>query len=328
MPYASHKWLKALLLQAALAVLIYAGAGAGGAFAASCSVTIDAVNFGNVDTLSGEAADASAQVSISCSDVSATATAVTVCGNLNAGSGGATATGTRTMPSGTNVLDYEFYGDSDHGTRWGAYNATALGQPQTIRLAASDGAASRTVTLYGVVSARQAKAATGTYLSSFTAADATFYYQEGSTLDCTAPTSATLAQVSFSTQAIVAANCLVTVEDIDFGVHGLIDSEVTATGGVNVTCTPGTKYTIAMDGGLTGATNPEQRLMRSGTNTIAYGLYADAAHTTPWSATGSRLVSGTGAGAVQSIAVFGRVAPQSAAIGQYSDTVVVTITYQ
>lgn len=327
MLYVSHKWLKTLILQAALGLLIYV-AGASGAFAASCSADVGALNFGNVDTLAGLASDGTAEVSITCSDVSSTATAVTVCANLGTGSGGATASGIRTMLSGTNVLDYQLYTDSGHGNRWGSYDATALGQPQTILLTASDGAASGTATLYGVVSASQTSAATGTYLSTFTTADATFYYQEGSSLDCTAPTSATLAETSFTTQATVAANCLITVEDIDFGIQGVIDTAVTATGGVDVTCTPNTKYTIAMDGGLTGATDPEQRLMHSGTNTITYGLYADADHTTPWSASGSGLVTGTGAGTVQSIPVYGRVAPQSAAAGQYSDTVVVTITYQ
>ncbi len=327
MPYANHKSFKKCLLQLTLGILVYA-AGMGGAFAATCTADVDDLNFGSVDTLSSVKADTTAQVSISCSGVSAEATAVTVCANLGAGSGGSGSGGSRLMLSGANALTYRLFSDSGQSSRWGAYNATTLGQPQTIRLAASGGTANGVATLYGAVSSGQAGAATGTYLSSFSTSDATFYYQEGTTLDCAAPAAATQAQASFTAQATVAANCLVTVEDIAFGVHGLIDGEVTATGGVNLTCTPGTNYTIAMDGGLTGATDPTQRLMRSGSNTIAYGLYADAAHTTPWSASGTGLVTGTGAGAVQSIPVYGRVAPQSAAPGQYSDTVVVTVTYQ
>jgi spore coat protein U-like protein len=318
--------LQSFMRQAFLCMLIYAAA-TGGAFAASCTVDIDALNFGNVDTLSGATADATAQVSIGCSDVSETASAVAICGNLGSGSGGASTGGARTLLSGANGIEYNLYSDSGRSSRWGAYDETALGQPQTIRLTASGGTASGSLTLYGALATRQAGAATGTYVSSFSGADVRFYYQEGTTLDCSAPTAATLAQAGFVVQATVPANCLITVQDIDFGIHGLIDSDVTATGGVDITCTPNSSYTIAMDGGLTGATNPEMRLMRSGTATIAYGLYADSAHTRPWSATGSGLVSGTGAGAVQSIPVFGRVAPQSAQAGQYSDTVVVTISY-
>ena len=325
MRYASLKRLRTLLLQAGIGLLLY-GAGAGDAAAANCTVDIDSANFGNVDTLSGVSADATAQVSISCSGVSANATAVTLCGNLGSGSGG-TSGGTRTMRSGANELGYQLYADAGRATRWGSYDDTTLGQPRTIRIAASDGEANGAVTLYGGLSAGQTSAGTGTYLSSFTTGEVRFYYEEGSTLDCTAPTSATLAQASFTVQATVAANCLIAVSNLDFGLHGLIDSEVTASGGVDVTCTPNSTYSIAMDGGLAAATNPEQRLMRSGTNTIAYGLYADQAHSRPWGATGSALVSGTGAGAVQSIPVFGRVAPQPAAAGNYTDTVIVTVTY-
>jgi spore coat protein U-like protein len=326
MPYANHKRLRSLVLQAALGMLIYAAA-ASGALAATCTIDVDALNFGSVDTLSGDTADATAQVSIICSAVSTGVTAVTLCGNLGEGSGGATTGGTRTLTSGANTLAYQLYSDSGRSTRWGAYDNTALGQPRTIRLAASGGTASGSVTLYGGLSPGQASAATGTYLSSFSNSDVRFYYEEGTTLDCTAPTAATVAQASFNAQATVAANCLITVEDIDFGLHGLIDTDVTATGGLDVTCTPNSSYSIAMDGGLSAATDPEKRLMRSGTNTVTYGLYADPAHTQPWGATGSRLVTGTGAGTVQSIDVFGRVPPQSAAAGQYSDMVVVTITY-
>ncbi|MCM2472240.1 spore coat protein U domain-containing protein [Rhizobium sp. CG5] len=296
------------------------------AAAASCSASIDALNFGNVDTLAGSSADGTAQVTISCDDVDTSETVVTVCGNLGAGSGGASGN-VRHMLSGADELDYQLYGDSGHGASWGSYNDTTLGQPKTIQLSASDGTASGSVTVYGAVSGGQTSASTGSYLSSFSGSNASFYYAEGSSLDCAAPTSGTLTQADFTVEARVDANCLIEIEDIDFGTHGIIDQEVTATGGVDVTCTPGTSYSVSMDGGLTGATNPEQRLMQSGSDTIAYGLYSDASHSTPWGSASTDLVAGTGAGSVESLPVYGRVEPQSAAPGQYSDTVVVTITY-
>ncbi|MET0746696.1 MAG: spore coat protein U domain-containing protein [Rhizobium sp.] len=310
-----------------MAVLLQFGL-AESTLAASCTVGVDALNFGNVDTLSGPPSNSTAQVSISCNDVAATTTTVTVCGNFGAGSGGS-AGNTRTMLSGAKTLNYQLFSDSGRSSPWGAYNNTALGQPQTIQVPASGGAAVGSVTLYGAVAAGQPDAATGTYASTFAAPDASFYYQEGTALNCSAPTAAAVAQTSFAVQATVAANCLLSVNDINFGNHGVINSAVTAVGGVNVTCTPGTQYTIAIDGGLSGATNPEQRLMKSGTNTIAYGLYSDAAHTQPWSATGSGLVTGTSTsgGNMLTIPVYGRVEPQPVAVGQYSDTVVVTITY-
>jgi spore coat protein U-like protein len=309
----------------AVAAIFYAAA-INGAAAATCSASVEPLSFGNVDTLAGSSADGVAQISISCDGVTATATTVTVCGNFGAGSGGA-AGGMRRMLSGGQVLDYQLYGDSGRSASWGAYDAPSVGQPQSIQLPASDGTANGDVTLYGAIATGQAAAATGTYISTFSGADASFYYAEGSTLNCAAPTAGTLTQAAFTVDAAVAANCLIVVDDIDFGIQGIIDREVTAAGGIDVTCTPGTAYAITMDGGSTGATNPEQRLMRSGADTIAYGLYSDPGHALPWGATAASQVEGTGDGSLQSIAVYGRVGPQPAATGQYSDTVVVTITY-
>ena len=296
------------------------------AAAASCTASIDDMNFGPVDTLAGLPSEGSAQVAISCDGVTETATVVTVCGNLGAGSGGADGS-TRHMLSGASSLDFQLFGDSGRGASWGSFDDGALGQPKTIQLSASGGTASGEVTLYGSVSAGQVGAATGGYLSSFSGASAAFYYAEGSTLDCAAPATGTLTQASFTVQAAVDANCLIEVEDIDFGLHGVIDSDVTASGGVSVTCTPGTSYDVTMGGGLSGAADPEQRLLQSGSDTIAYGLYSDAGLTTPWGTGGGTEVTDTGAGAEQRLPVYGRVAPQIAAPGQYSDTVVVTITY-
>ncbi|MFN7103918.1 MAG: spore coat protein U domain-containing protein [Pseudorhizobium sp.] len=317
--------LKATVARLAWAAMFYVATIAGAA-AAACSASVEPLSFGNVDTLEGMSFDGVAQVSISCDGVTDTATTVTVCGNFGAGSGGA-AGGMRRMLSGAQALDYQLYGDSGRSASWGAFDETSLGQPQAIQLPVSDGTANGEMTLYGAVAAGQTTAATGTYLSTFSGADASFYYAEGSTLNCSAPTSGTLTQAAFTVDAAVAANCLIVVDDIDFGIQGIIDSEVTATGGIDVTCTPGTAYTITMDGGLTGAANPEQRLMQSGADAIAYGLYSDPGHSLPWGVTAATQVEGTGDGGQQSIAVYGRIGPQPAATGQYSDTVVVTITY-
>jgi len=49
-----------------------------------------------------------------------------------------------------------------------------------------------------------------------------------------------------------------------------------------VTCTSGTAYTISLDGGFSGATNPTQRKMTKGSEFITYGLYRDASGTLPF----------------------------------------------
>ncbi|MBP1852589.1 Csu type fimbrial protein [Rhizobium halophytocola] len=325
MPYANLERAFAVLFWIFLVAIMAAGP-ISRAEAATCSVAVDALNFGNVDTLSGLETSTTANVAISCSSVSPNARAVTICGNFGAGSGGASSSA-RKLRSGSHSLDFQLSSSSAGGEPWGSYSNTSLGAPQRIVLSPSHKAASGTITLYGTVLGGQPTAAAGSYASTFGAADTAFYYAEGTALNCSAPTSGSLAQTSFTASASVAGNCLIDVTDLNFGMHGVIDEDVTAEGSVDVTCTPGTAYMISMDGGLSGANDPQRRLMRSGTHTIAYGLYADSTYRVPWGNTDSDRVSGTGTGDAQVIPIYGLVEPQPAAAGSYNDTVVVTITY-
>ncbi len=83
---------------------------------------------------------------------------------------------------------------------------------------------------------------------------------------------------------------------------------------------------VAIDGG--GAHDPDNRLLRSGSNTVRYGLYSDPTRSAPWGTDAGSTVDYTGTGGQQQLGVYGRIPPQPAAPGAYSDTVVVTITYQ
>lgn len=307
-------------------VAIVVAAPISGAAAADCGVAIENMSFGRIDTLADLSEEVTAGVFVTCDQIAPETSVITVCGNLRAGSGGASA-GARHMLSGADSLDYQLYSDAGGNVPWGAYDMSGLGAPLTIQLPVSDGAASGNVFIYGGVFASQPNVAPGGYVSSFSDADVSFVYAEGDGLNCSAPAGGSVAQSSFAVGATVSANCLIEVDDIDFGQQGIIDAEVTAVGEVRATCTPDTSYTITMDGGLSGVADPEQRLMLSGSNSIAYGLYADANHSSPWGAGAGTVVSGTGAGDVQTLQVYGRVAPQSAAPGYYTDTVVVTISY-
>jgi spore coat protein U-like protein len=88
-------------------------------------------------------------------------------------------------------------------------------------------------------------------------------------------------------------------------------------------------YTLSLNGGNSGATDPTQRKMTSGANQLTYGLYQNSARSSPWGSTaGSNTVGGTGTGASQVITIFGRVPAQTTpAPATYQDSVVVTVTY-
>ncbi|MFO0991269.1 MAG: spore coat U domain-containing protein [Hyphomicrobiales bacterium] len=100
---------------------------------------------------------------------------------------------------------------------------------------------------------------------------------------------------------------------------------------IAVTCTSGRPYTIGLNGGLSGATNPTQRRMRNlaQTSFITYGIYRDTARTLGWGETiGVNTLAGTGTGNVQNYTAYGRVPAQTTPAPQtYSDTIVVTVTY-
>jgi spore coat protein U-like protein len=116
---------------------------------------------------------------------------------------------------------------------------------------------------------------------------------------------------------------------LDFGTLGLIAANVDAPSTIGVQCTNALPYTVALDGGQTGATDPTQRKMSKGSEQITYGLYRDAARSLPWGSTaGTDTVSGVGNTSVQSLAGYGRIPPQTTpSPGLYADLVVVTVSY-
>jgi len=294
------------------------------ASAASCSFSISTLDFGTVDTLSGAAVDATATLSINCTNV--VLGHVRVCPNIGAGSGGATGS-VRHMRNASNApLDYTMSTDVGAAVLWGSIEQALLGTPPTIDINTSlFGSVSTTRTIYGRVSGGQQTAATGNYVSTFGAADVKISYSEVALFNCltlSAPVTA-----PFVVQAVVPDNCLISAQTVDFGSHGVLASNLDATGAVSVTCTQGTAWSVALNDGQTG-TGPTGRRMVLGASYVTYGLYRDAARAQPWGATMGLTQGGTGSGLAQNLTVYGRVGPQATPPpGTYTDVVVATVTY-
>ena len=94
-------------------------------------------------------------------------------------------------------------------------------------------------------------------------------------------------------------------------------------------CTNGKPYTIALNGGLSAATDPTKRKMTRGTSSVVYGLYSDQSFQKRFGeTTGVNTHSGQGSGVAQSVPVYGRVASQpTPPPGTCSDTITATVTY-
>lgn len=299
------------------------------AWAQTCNFAVSAMNFGSVDTLSGSPNNSTATLNVSCSGL--LLTRILICPNLGTGSGGATGA-TRHMLSGANTLGYQLYSDPPTSSVvWGSYawpSAPTVPGFALVLDALGSGSASRTI--YGTVLGGQATAVPGTYLSTFSGIPHVEFRYRASVLSNDCSTSAgSVDSPTFTINATVAANCLLAIQNIDFGSTGILGANVDATGGVTITCTPGTPYTVSLNNGANGSA-PAARKMKKGAETVTYGLYKDNARSQVWgdAATPGSTVAGTGSGAAQNLTVYGRVPAQTTpSAGLYTDTVVVTVTY-
>lgn len=117
--------------------------------------------------------------------------------------------------------------------------------------------------------------------------------------------------------------------NVDFGTSLRATAVPEATGTINVLCTAGTAYAIALNNGnYYDAPNSTRRMSDgSGVNYVAYGLYQTTGTSTPWNAV--NLKSGTGTGTTVPVAVYGSLGSGASNVpsGTYTDAVTATITY-
>ena len=286
--------------------------------APNCSVTFSSVAFGpNIDVLSGASVDSAGVATVSCSNFGGAN--VEVCIGMN---NGANAVGApRQMASGANKLSYDLYTDSARSARW--ENVKAL-LPSFILTVATP---SVDVPVYGRLAPAQTTAPVGAYFDTITPSVYWDSYS-GATPPCSALPN-TINAGAFQVTGTVTANCSVSATNLIFPSQGVIRTAVDAQSDIFVTCTTSAPYWIGLDGGSTAASDPTQRKMSLGGQTITYGLYSDAGRTSPWGAAKDvNTVSGTGSAASTTFPVYGRIPVQSTpAPGTYQDIVVVTVNF-
>lgn len=148
------------------------------------------------------------------------------------------------------------------------------------------------------------------------------------------PASASTTTASLQVSATAAAACTLTTTPVAFGTLSAT-AATTATGTISVNCTNGDALTIALDGGANGSSG--QRRLANGTNYLNYDLYQPNSGNTGESSPATAWGDGTGlgsiysvssTGAAQNLVVYGSVpSGQSLYVGNYTDTVTVTLTY-
>jgi len=122
---------------------------------------------------------------------------------------------------------------------------------------------------------------------------------------------------------------------INFGTYAdlsnIVDGSVLGSDGANtltITCTSGLTPTLKLDGGL-NETSKSVRAMISGSATIPYHLYSDAAYSKEIAVDGS--ISPTADNSAQKILIYGQIRPSEQAssltAGTYTDTVTATLSW-
>lgn len=143
----------------------------------------------------------------------------------------------------------------------------------------------------------------------------------------------TQAATTTNTMAVsltVVGTCAVAATPMVFGpssssINAPVDAEAT----LEVVCTAGTPWDVTLDAGTgAGANHASRKLTNAADNsTVDYSLFTDAGRTNVWDESGGQ-VTGVGDGSAQDIPVYGQVfAPQTASQGDYTDTIVVTLTF-
>jgi len=301
-------------------VAVLLSAVSAGAQAQTCTVSMPAMAFGNVNVLAGAVVDTTATLTVTCSG--GTGGGQRICISIGAGSANDATSRQMTGPSSSKAR-FDLYSDSGRTTLWGSWQTgydTAGVQLDVAKNSTTN------VTVYGRFFASQQTLLAGSYSSTFTANPFIQYANRGG---ASCPTGGFSGSTSTSATATVLSSCNVSATTVNFGSQGILSSNKDAQGTLTVQCSSTLPYTVSLDGGSSSATDPTLRKMTFSGSNITYGLYRDAARSLPWGNTvGVNTTSGTGTGLSQAQTVYGRVAAQTTPKpGTYSDSIVVTVGY-
>jgi len=142
-----------------------------------------------------------------------------------------------------------------------------------------------------------------------------------------------LATLAVLTPAAAKAQCSITVKPVSFGTYLPISSvPADSTGTVTIGCHlffgP---YAVALNQGLFGRGNFDNRRMNAGSAYLSYQLYTNAARTLIWGdgIEGSQIAFGVCTGVCSaSYTIYGRIpAHQTVSPGSYADTLTVTVVF-
>jgi spore coat protein U-like protein len=145
---------------------------------------------------------------------------------------------------------------------------------------------------------------------------------------------ASTATGTLTVNATVIKVCLISNGTLNFGNYNpTAATALTATTTVTLTCTPGSSYNIGMNAGSGsgGTTSLREMTLSGGSATLGYELFQDSGYSVNWGNTvGTNTLSGTTSSSAlaNTINIYGEIpANEVAGVGNYSDSVTMTVTY-
>lgn len=287
-----------------LAALLFLLSGIDAKAAAVCTLSASGMDFGEV---SGSVLTDTGAIVISCVGNGNVDYVIT----LTTGHSGRY--GLREMTNGAATLSYNLYSETTLSSIWGNGTGGSVVVSGRIKFG-SDRLAVVSVPMFGRVPPQQ-EPTPGSYTDTITAK-----------MTYAGPTATTAFQVS----GRVVAQCNVSATDLAFASYAQVQLDQQSA--IAVTCTNSTPWNLGLNQGTSpGATVTSRKMSRfgSGSGSLSYGLFRNAARTLNWGNTvGTDTLSGSGTGVAQSIPVYGRISgSQSPPTGGYRDTITATLTF-
>lgn len=342
LPRRKKRLLSVLVLCAAAASLLPQQAEA----APTCSATMTALNFGNVDLISGGTHSTTATLNYTCTNDQPGVRYMRVCFAIGDGSAGFAAPGDNWDPrvmsntDGT-LLNFQAYQNAA-SLVWGSGGSTSPvpdSYDVALTLPAQSGSVPGTVsgshTMHGRIFSGQSTVPPGAYSSSFAGNHTALKIRASTTApppsaDCRgAPR---VGFFGFDVSVNVVKSCLVSADPLDFGIVDGIPSSanIDAATAIRVTCSQPTAYAVRLIPSNNNTNGAGAMLGQSAGNsdTVPYRLYSNSGRSVLWGSQPSNDVDGTGTGVQQTLPVYGRVPGlPNVRPDAYQDTVTVNVVY-
>lgn len=306
-------------------------------FAQSCSATATPINFGSVSPIRMSVVDATGSITVTCTWPLVTLTPnAHVCLNLGSGSGSPTLI-PRLLSNSGHTMRFNLYRDAARTQVWGSSFSTAA-LPISLQLSKPLLDVSRTVTVpyYGRIEANQPGVpvignGSTIYTENFdgTHSALTAHYYSLVDKDCASMLNI-MNRFPFTAQAQVINDCTISATNMAFPSTGILDHALQATSTLNVRCTNGNAWRIALSGGSSGNMLDRRMKRTGGGGDVRYQLYTNTARNIIWGdgTAGTGRSAATGNGLQQTVTVYGTVPAQTTpSPGTYRDTIIATITF-